>query len=53
MQTKEWNTKKDILELYPISLATYKKRVKNIDSAKTKFTTTKTAFPTRLIHHSY
>jgi hypothetical protein len=52
MQTKEWNTKKEILELYPISLATYKKRIKNIDSSKTKFTTSKTGSPTRLIHHS-
>ena len=52
MQTKEWNTKKEILELYPISLATYKKRIKNIDSSKTKFITSKTGSPTRLIHHS-
>ena len=52
MQTKEWNTKKEILELYPISLATYKKRIKNIDSSKTKFKTSKTGSPTRLIHHS-
>jgi hypothetical protein len=52
MQTKEWNTKKDILETYPISLATYKKRIKNIDSSKTKFTSSKTGSPTRLIHHS-
>ncbi len=52
MQTKEWNTKKEILELYPISLATYKKRIKNIDSSITKFKTSKTGSPTRLIHHS-
>ena len=52
MQTKEWNTKREILETYPISLATYKKRIKNIDSSKTKFTTSKTGSPTRLIHHS-
>ena len=52
MQTKEWKTKKEILELYPISLATYKKRIKNIDSSKTKFITSKTGSPTRLIHHS-
>lgn len=52
MQTKEWNTKKEILEIYPISLATYKKRIKNIDPSKTKFTTSKTGSPTRLIHHS-
>ena len=52
MHTKEWYNKKEILELYPISLATYKKRIKNIDSFKTKFTTSKTGSPTRLIHHS-
>ena len=52
MQTKEWSTKKEILETYPISLATYKKRIKNIDSSKTKFTTSKTGSSTRLIHHS-
>ena len=52
MQTKEWNTKKEILETYPISLATYKKRIKNIESSKTKFTTSKTGSPTRLIHNS-
>ena len=52
MQTKEWNTKKEILELYPISSSTYKKRIKDIDPTKTKFTTSKTSSPTRLIHHS-
>ena len=52
MQIKEWNTKKEILETYPISLATYKKRIKNIDSSKTKFITSKTGSPTRLVHHS-
>jgi hypothetical protein len=52
MQTKEWNTKKEILKIYPISSSTYKKRIKNIDSSKTKFTSSKTGSPTRLIHHS-
>ena len=52
MQTKEWKTKKEILKIYPISSSTYKKRIKNIDSSKTKFTTSKTGSPTRLIHHS-
>jgi hypothetical protein len=52
MHTKEWYNKKEILELYPLSLATYKKRIKNIDSSKTKFITSKTGSPTRLIHHS-
>ena len=52
MQLNEWNTKNEILKLYPISLATYKKRIKNIDSKKTKFITSKSGSPTRLIHHS-
>ena len=52
MQTKEWKTKKEILKIYPISSSTYKKRIKNIESSKTKFTTSKTGSPTRLIHHS-
>ena len=52
MQIKEWNTKKDILETYPISSATYKKRIKNIDPTKTKFIPSKSGSPTRLIHHS-
>jgi len=52
MQTKEWNTKKEILETYPISSATYKKRIKNIDPTKTKFIPSKVGSPTRLIHHS-
>jgi len=52
MQTKEWNTKKEILKIYPISSATYKKRIKNIDTTKTKFISSKTGSPTRLIHCS-
>ena len=52
MQTKKWNTKKEILETYPISSATYKKRIKDIDPTKTKFIPSKTGSPTRLIHHS-
>lgn len=52
MQIKEWNTKKDILETYPISSATYKKRIKDIDPTKTKFIPSKSGSPTRLIHHS-
>ena len=52
MQIKEWNTKKDILKTYPISSATYKKRIKNIDPTKTKFIPSKVGSPTRLIHHS-
>jgi hypothetical protein len=52
MQTKEWNTKKEILATYPISSATYKKRIKNIDQSKTKFIPSKVGSPTRLIHHS-
>jgi hypothetical protein len=52
MHTKEWYNKKEILELYPISLATYKKRIKEIDPTKTKFTKSKVGSPTRYIHHS-
>jgi hypothetical protein len=52
MQYKEWNTKKDILKTYPISIATYKKRIKDIDPSKTKFITSKSGSPTRYIHHS-
>ena len=52
MQLKEWNNKKEILKIYPISSSTYKKRIKNIDPTKTKFTTSKTGSPTRLIHYS-
>ena len=52
MLNKQWYNKKEILETYPISLATYKKRIKNIDQTKTKFITSKSGSPTRLIHHS-
>ena len=52
MQTKQWYNKKEILDLYPISTATYKKRIKNIDPSKTKFIPSKVGSPTRLIHHS-
>ena len=52
MQLKEWNNKKEILKIYPISSSTYKKRIKNIDPTKTKFIKSKVGSPTRLIHHS-
>lgn len=52
MLNKQWYNKKEILELYPISTATYKKRIKNIDSTKTKFIKSKSGSPTRYIHHS-
>ena len=52
MQTKEWYDKKEILELYPISLSTYKKRIKNIDSSKIKTRESISGSPTRLIHCS-
>jgi hypothetical protein len=52
MQIKEWYNKKDILKLYPISSATYKKRIKNIDPIHTKFIKSISGSPTRLIHHS-
>ena len=52
MQTNEWYNKKEILNLYPISITTYKKRIKDIDPTKTKFISSKSGSPTRLIHHS-
>jgi hypothetical protein len=52
MLYKQWYNKKEISEMYPISIATYKKRIKNIDPTKTKFIKSKVGSPTRLIHHS-
>lgn len=52
MHIKQWYNKKEILEIYPLSIATYKKRIKNIDPTKTKFITSKSGSPTRYIHHS-
>ena len=52
MLIKEWYEKNEILKLYPISSATYKKRIKSIDPIKTKFIKSKSGSPTRLIHHS-
>jgi regulator of replication initiation timing len=52
MLNKQWYNKKEILELYPISTATYKKRIKDIDPTKTKFITSKSGSPTRYIHYS-
>ena len=51
-QTKQWYTKKEILELYPISNSTYKTRIKNIDTSKTKFIPSDVGSPKRLIHFS-
>ena len=51
-QPKQWYTKKEILELYPISNSTYKSRIKNIDSSKTKFVPSVVGSPKRLIHVS-
>ena len=51
-QTKQWYTKKEILELYPISNSTYKTRIKNIDTSKTKFIPSVVGSPKRLIHVS-
>ena len=51
-QTKQWYTKKEILELYPISNSTYKTRIKNIDTSKTKFIPSDVGSPKRLIHVS-
>ena len=52
MLNKEWYSKKEILEFYPLSNATYKKRIKNIDPNLTKFIKSTSGSPTRLIHHS-
>ena len=51
-QTKQWYTKKEILELYPISNSTYKTRIKSIDPSKTKFGPSVVGSPKRLIHVS-
>ena len=53
MLIKEWYTKEDILNIYPISISTYKKRLKTLkDLTKTKFIKSKRGSDTRLIHHS-
>lgn len=53
MLIKEWYTKEDILNIYPISISTYKKRLKTLkDLTKTKFIKSKSGSNTRLIHHS-
>ena len=52
MLTNEWYTKNEILKLYPISPSTYKQRIKSIDPTHSKFITSKSGSPTRLIHHS-
>jgi hypothetical protein len=36
---KEWYTKNEILELYPIGVSTYKRRIKRLDSSDYKFYT--------------
>lgn len=51
-QSKQWYTKKEVLELYPISNSTYKTRIKNIDPSKTKFVPSDVGSPKRLIHVS-
>ncbi|MFN8579341.1 MAG: hypothetical protein U0354_21145 [Candidatus Sericytochromatia bacterium] len=52
MPIKQWYSKKDILEIYPISIATYKNRIRSIDPTLTKFIKSASGSPTRLIHHS-
>lgn len=52
MLNKEWYSKKEILEFYPLSNATYKNRIKDIDPSLTKFIKSTSGSPTRLIHHS-
>lgn len=52
MLNKEWYSKKDILNIYPISNTTYKKRIKDLDPSITKFIKSFSGTPTRLIHYS-
>lgn len=52
MLTKEWYSKTDIINIYPISNSTYKKRIKNLDPKFTKFIKSNSGSPSRLIHHS-
>jgi hypothetical protein len=51
-QNKEWYTKEDILEIYPIKHTTYKLRIKDIPSNKTRMVKSPRGKPTREIHNS-
>lgn len=52
MLNNEWYNKQEILNIYPISISTYKRRIKNIPPTKTKIVKTDTGTPLRLIHES-
>jgi len=52
MLNKEWYNKQEILNIYPISISTYKRRIKNIPPTKTKIVKTERGTPLRLIHKS-
>jgi len=51
-QTKEWYNKEEILNTYPIKDTTYKKRIKDIPSNKTRMVKSPRGKDTREIHHS-
>ena len=52
MLNKQWYNKQEILNIYPISISTYKRRIKNIPPTKTKIVKTERGTPLRLIHES-
>lgn len=52
MLNKQWYNKQEILNIYPISISTYKRRIKNIPTIKTKIVKTERGTPLRLIHES-
>ena len=52
MLNKQWYNKQEILNIYPISISTYKRRIKNIPPTKTKIVKTERGTPIRLIHES-
>ena len=52
MLNQQWYNKQEILNIYPISISTYKRRIKNIHPTKTKIVKTDTGTPLRLIHES-
>jgi hypothetical protein len=49
---KEWYNKEDILSIYPIKETTYKLRIKNIPTDKTRFVKSIKGKETREIHYS-
>lgn len=51
-QTKEWYNKEDILKIYPIKHTTYKLRIKDIPTDKTRMVKSSSGKQIREIHHS-